>query len=239
MNALFEKVGGPLREVMHSTAANLGSPKSVRMTGAGDHYVEALVDKKDMVCAGSLAALESRGVDVVKDPNDSRDGEDCCVMYAAINGVVCARFCLRYELDVRFRRVCRDLTADGVGVRIRTLDPNIDRAMLVSLFGENADIGIRREPARAAIASNAAATSVVSRSGRFGLADALIVARRLRRAERAMLVAAVAQIIVGVALASAAVFLGVPGHLLSCCATVMQLLSVLPAALVYSLNIKR
>ena len=240
VNALFEKVGGPLREVMHSTAANLGEPKSVRMIGAADHYVEALVDKKDMVCAGSLSALESRGVDVVKDPNDSRDGEDGCVMYAAINGVVCARFCLRYELNSRVKGVCRDLMSDGVGVRIRTLDPNIDRALLVSLFGENADVGIRREPARAASASGAsAATSVVSRSGRFGLADALIVSRRLRRGERAMLIAAVVQIIVGVAAASAAVFLGVPGHLLSPFATVMQLLSVLPAAVIYSLNVKR
>ena len=54
-----------------------------------------------------------------------------------------------------------------------------------------------------------------------------------------MLIAAVVQIIVGVAAASAAVFLGVPGHLLSPFATVMQLLSVLPAAVIYSLNVKR
>ncbi len=238
VNALFQKAGGPLRELMQYTAANLGEPKSVIMTAAGDHYVEALVDKKNTVCAGSYTALTSRGIAVERNPDDSRDSEEACVMYAAINGEVCARFCVRYHLDESFLGAAKLLASDGIGIRLRTLDPNLDRAMLVAQFGEHIDAGVRREPVRTHF-DEPSGTSVVARGDRLGLAEPLVVGRRLSRAEHKLAVAGVLQLMVGVVVATLVLFFDVPSYMFSALSSVIQLLGVLPAALIYSLNVKR
>ncbi len=237
VNALFREAGGPLRRMMEYTAANLGQAKSAVMTAAGDHYVEALIDGENTVCAGSYAALTSRGIAIEKNRNDSRDSEDSCVMYAAINGVACARFCVRYTVSEKFLRTAELLAAEGIGIRLRTLDPNLDRAMLVAVFGESVDAGVRREPSRS-YPEEQAGTSIVARGDRLALAEPLVVSRRLCRAERKLAVAGILQLMVGVVAATLVTFFAVPGHMISALASIVQLLGVVPAAVIYSLNVK-
>ncbi len=60
VNALFQGVGGPLRNIMKYTASNLGEPKSVELLSASEHFVEAMIDGKNKVCAGSYKSEAKR-----------------------------------------------------------------------------------------------------------------------------------------------------------------------------------
>ncbi len=237
VNALFQKAGGSLRGVMHYTAANLGQAKSAVMTAAGDHYVEALIDGENTVCAGSYAALTLRGIAIEKNPDDSRDAEDACVMYAAINGLACARFCVRYNVSSNFLNKAGLLADEGIGVRLRTLDPNLDRALLVSKLGDRIDAGVRREPSRP-YPDEPSGASVVARGDDLALVEPLIIGRRLSRAERKLALTGVLQLMAGIVVATLVTFFDVPIYLFSSLAGIMQLLGVIPATIIYSLNVK-
>lgn len=236
VNALFIAVGGPLSDIMKFTASNLGDPKSVSLTGAADHYVEALVDKENTVCAGSANALAKRGIYIPKGDGDEGDVEGCSVMYAAINGEACARFCIKYTLNDSFKRTAETLASDGVGIRLRTLDPNIDRFLLFSTFGENVETSILREPHRDMSKESATVTAVFSRNSVKSLADPFVLGRRVRRLERAINIMRLVMMGVGITASALLIFFKCPVIYLPAAAVATQLVGLLPVVPIYFLG---
>ena len=237
VNALFQGVGGPLCDIMKYSASNLGTPKSVEMISASGHFVEARVDGKNTVCAGSFAALSKRGISILRDPQDSKDGETATVMYAAVNGEVSARFCIEYGIDAEFKRESSRLASEGMGVRIKTLDPNIDKALLVSLFGEDMPVSVERAPKNEENGKKGFVTSVFARGKAKNLITPLVVGRRIKRVEKSMNTAVIAEMSVGVFLSVLLLLLGVDGAIMPSAATAVQLLMLIPAVMIYLLGI--
>jgi hypothetical protein len=236
VNALFEGVGGPLRDIMKYTSSDLGAPSSVEIVSASEHFVEALIDGKTSVCAGSALALSRRGIVVQQDPQDAKDSQSAVVMYAAVNREVLARFCIEYNIDVDFLRESAKLAVDGVGIKVKTLDPNIDKAMLLFAFGEDIPTSIIREPKSKECLETGSVTSVFARGEAKNLVTPLVMGRRIKRVEKTMGTATVVEMSIGVFVSVALLLIGVPGTLLPGAATAVQLLMLIPSVMVYLLG---
>ena len=236
VNSLFSAVGGPLSEKLREISENVNVSKAVKLTGAADHYVEAVVDGDIKVSAGSYSALVQRGYNVPWD-NSGENGvfENSTFMYTAINGTVCARFCVKYLVSNDFVSIANTLASEGLGVKIRTLDPNIDRGLLFSIFGEQINSGIIREPQIDLPKNSSAVTAVFSRGNIKGLAEALVCAKRMKRIDAAMNVTSIVQVIIGILMSAALFFCGAPASWMSVAAAVMQLTCVIPAIIIYFL----
>ncbi len=237
VNALFQGVGGPLRNIMKYTASNLGEPRSVEMISASEHFVEAMIDGKNKVCAGSYNALTKRGIVISRDSQDAIDSENAIVMYTSVNGEVSARFCIEYVIDRDFKRESLNLAYDGVGIRIKTLDPNIDKELLIAAFGENITVSIERASKNEVGDEIGLLTSVFARGKAKNLITPLVLGRRMKRVERSMNIATVAEMSVGVFLSVLLLLLGVPGTLMPSAATAVQLLMLIPSVMIYLLGI--
>jgi hypothetical protein len=157
-------------------------------------------------------------------------------MYAAINGEACARFCIKYTLNDSFKRTAETLASDGVGIRLRTLDPNIDRFLLFSTFGENVETSILREPHRDMSKESATVTAVFSRNSVKSLADPFVLGRRVRRLERAINIMRLVMMGVGITASALLIFFKCPVIYLPAAAVATQLVGLLPVVPIYFLG---
>lgn len=230
VNALFEASESSLSKVMCQMAVGAEEARSAVLTAASEHYLEVLVDGSVSVCAGSYSALTKRGIAI---PKEETENIDAMLMYTAINGKASTRFCIEYSVDGEFLKTVKLLAADGIGVRIRTLDPNIDRAMLITLFGESANVGIKRIPKQKQQEGIPAVASVFARGDEKALAYALVKARRFLRMDRIMRKLGIVQLCFGAIAMMLLFFFSVPPIWLTVCAFGLQLLRACTAGLIY------
>lgn len=123
----FSIVGGPLAEVF-DTAANdtSSSSKRIRFMCSGRGYLCVKVDNEKVIFADKFG-MTSQGIEV----GNEREGKDgTSIMYIAVNGVLAAKLYIKYDIDEEFIRIVRLLNRNGVGVGIRTFDPNLNNELL-------------------------------------------------------------------------------------------------------------
>lgn len=123
----FSIVGGPLAEVF-DTAANetVISSKRIRFMCSGRSYLCVKVDNEKVIFADKFG-MTSQGIEV----GNEREGKDgSSVMYIAINSVLAAKLYIRYEIDEEFIKIVKLLNKNGVGVGIRSFDPNLNNELL-------------------------------------------------------------------------------------------------------------
>ena len=120
-----------------------------------------------------------------------------------------------------------------MGIRIRTLDPNIDKALLIAAFGEDVSVSIERAPKNSEENETGLVTSVFARGKAKNLITPLVMGKRIKRVERSMNAAVIAEMSVGVFLSVLLLLLGVDGTLMPSAATAVQLLMLIPAVMIY------
>lgn len=123
----FSLVGGPLAEVFEAAAnESVTASKRVRFVCTGRSILGFKIDNDKVVFADKFGMV-SQGIEI----GNEREGKDnLSVMYIAINDVLAAKMYIEYEIDEEFLRIVRMLNKNGVGVGIRTFDPNINNELL-------------------------------------------------------------------------------------------------------------
>ncbi len=131
MSALFTVVGGPLAYIFANAVDRRVSPAdNVAVDTDG---VIGSIDGVEIM-AGSAAFMESRGIEIPYDPEgDGQASQTTRIMYAAEDGVIYAKFYVRYMLSEEFTMILPIMLDDGVKPLVYTRDPNIDDGLFRSL----------------------------------------------------------------------------------------------------------
>lgn len=236
INALFAALHSPLSGAVSKAASELGSPDSAELVEAADGYAEALINGKDTVCAGSAEAFAEHGIKVIGTPTSRADGAS--VMYIAKNGNVCACLSVRYSINDKFKRMVARFRAEGISVKVRTIDPNIDRIMLSELVEAGVAVGVIREP-ETDVSQKIRATQIVARGNVKSLALPLIKGKRFRRLDSNMKRVRVAQTVFAIIVAAVMTFTVKDAVILPAAAALIQLICLIPGILAYHFTVNK
>ena len=144
--SVFSKVSGPLKNAFGDIPDNINLSDNVELINVYSDGIEALVDEKNKILVGKPNFLRARGIRLGKNAEDRYgDKGDTSVMYLAVNGALCARLYLKYNITHHFEKFAEDMAENGSWVGIRTIDPNITEEMVAGLHGDNIkDIHVMR-----------------------------------------------------------------------------------------------
>ncbi len=138
LSSLFHLVGGPICGFFNKSTKELGHTGSVTLKESVAGGLAATVDKFQ-VLVGDGEYMQSNGVKLFYDAEDERWIEKgVCIMFAAINHKLCAKFYVQYTMDPAFEHNVMRLSRAGIATIIRTYDPNITNRLLqrISALGD-------------------------------------------------------------------------------------------------------
>ena len=126
--AVFSKVGGPLKAVFEFATSEMTHSKSVEIKEISKEGIVALVDGKTSVHIGTGMFMRSRGIHpsyTAADVKIEEKGEES-IMFIALSGNLSAKLYVTYQFSAEFEKLARRLAAKGVGIGIRSSDPNVN-----------------------------------------------------------------------------------------------------------------
>lgn len=126
--AVFSKVGGPLKAVFEFATSEMVHSKSVEIKDIGKDGIVALVDGKTLVHIGTGAFMKSRGIHpsyTAADVRVEERGEES-IMFIALGGKLGAKLYVTYQFSAEFEKLARKLAARGISIGIRSCDPNVN-----------------------------------------------------------------------------------------------------------------
>ena len=138
---LFRKLGGTVRSIGQKSPMRQEADPPVTLVRIPENGVEAIVDNRYHLLAGSAAFLAKSGVRVPKESTDRalRRAPNVALMYVAVDGVLKLSYEIGYTVKPSFEESIRLLLDSRASVAVQTYDPNLNDAFLQSMRGENAD----------------------------------------------------------------------------------------------------
>lgn len=239
----FSLVGGPLDGVFRNSTAELGLSSDLCLQQVLEGGLIAGVDGR-RICVGSGDFMLKQKIRMYYDAEDEQilaNGKTC-IMYAAEDGKLSAKFYIRYRMDEAFERDVERLAAKNIRVLIRTFDPNIRKVLIdkISYTGRY-DVRVVRKTMEQQhdYAAPQANSGIVTRRSVREIVRVLLACRRACRltafSERGGLVVGCTGMLLSVLLAALGLMLSAPTWLLA----VYQLLWILPVWLASTLYITR
>lgn len=126
--AVFSKIGGPLKNVFEFATSEMVHSKNVEIKEISKEGVVAIVDARTSVLIGTGSFMRSCGIHPKYTSADLKledEGEDS-IMFIALNGTLGAKLYVTYKFSSEFEKLARRLAERGVGIGIRSSDPNIN-----------------------------------------------------------------------------------------------------------------
>ena len=129
--SIYAVLGGPLADVLNVVTADFGHSENTEILVIENEGVEAIVDEHHLYI-GKADYLRKHGFVPVSDPDDEEieGGGDLNIMYLVCDDEVVAKLYVRYRIDPEFEVTLKNLYRSGICVGIKTVDPNINDAML-------------------------------------------------------------------------------------------------------------
>lgn len=131
--SLFANIGGPLHVIFAKTLEKRCTPATDQVIE--DDGVSGRVDGKT-VCAGTAEYMHRNGIKIPEDNDRTYSGigaESMKVMYGAENGVVFAKFYIRYSFSEEFTSLLPALREEHIVPLVYTSDPNVSNELLRTL----------------------------------------------------------------------------------------------------------
>ncbi len=218
MSALFMNVGGPLDEIFSkSLDKKCETANGIIIKENG--LIGEIEGKK--VMAGSYDFMISEGAEPPTDEDDGRESFDATtLMYAAENGVVYAKFYVRYRFSEEFTMLLPTLIEEKIVPLVYTRDPNLTNELMRKLTAGTSTVRILKKntiPVRDFAPSKLSA-GMVSNGDKSNLVNLLLLSRRYVKFNTRMRVSERSAMIVGLvlgALISLSGMLPLPSALLS------------------------
>ena len=235
--AVFSKVGGPLKGVFEFATTEMTHSKHVVIKEISKEGISAVVDGRTSVLIGTGAFMRSRYIHPTYTAADLKleeKGEDS-IMFIALNGVLGAKLYVTYQFSAEFEKLAKKLNERGVNIGIRSADPNINNKW-AKRYGEakRMPISIVR-PTLKEIKPNEKSieSGVVSTKNVRALSEALMMCIKLDNLERIFgNMRTVALIIMGIVSFAFVLLLGINiitilSMVLACglCASIMTLIT--------------
>ncbi len=129
---LFRTLGGTLRGVSTSDLSEETWEERVEILKIYEQGVEARIDGKVHIFAGTSAFMVSQGIRV---PGESaellvRRNVESCILYLAFDGKLRLGYEVDYRISGRFEQTVAELAEAGTAVAIETCDPNLHEDFL-------------------------------------------------------------------------------------------------------------
>lgn len=142
-HSVFSKVDGPLKNAFGDVTDKIKLSDNVKLVNVCDGGIEAVVDDKNRIFAGSAEFLHSKGVVLGRATDERAHEKDAtCAMYMSVNNALCAKLYLKYAVTHRFEAFIEDMAENRAHIGIRTIDPNITEEMM-SVLCQNISYGIK------------------------------------------------------------------------------------------------
>ncbi len=124
---LFSVLGGTLRGVTTSDLSEETYEDRVEILRVMDEGVEARIDGKVRVLAGTSAFMIQNGIRVPGEGAEVsvRRHVESCILYLAFDGKLRLGYEVDYRISGRFEQMVADLAQSGVATAIETVDPDI------------------------------------------------------------------------------------------------------------------
>ena len=138
---LFRKLGGTLRALGDSIPPLAKGDPETAVVRIQDDGVEAMIDHRYHVLAGSAEFLRRSGIRVPRESSDKalRRTVDTSPMYVAVDGVLKLNYEVQYSVNDDFESLIRDLADTDCRVSLYGYDPNLTNDFLAALRGEDAE----------------------------------------------------------------------------------------------------
>ena len=147
---LFRRLGGTLTSLGDSVPPLAKGDPETAVVRIQDDGVEAMIDHRYHVLAGSAEFLRRSGIRVPRESSDKalRRTADTSPMYVAIDGVLKLNYEVQYSISDDFESLIRDLADADCNVSLYSYDPNLTNAFLTALRGEDAETVCTVKPGR-------------------------------------------------------------------------------------------
>ena len=128
IQAVFSKIGGPLKGVFEFATSEMTHSKSVEVKEITKEGIIAKVDGRTVVHIGTGSFMKRQGIHPSYTNADLKLEElgEESIMFISLNGKLGAKLYVTYQFSGEFEKLARKLTARGVGIGIRSSDPNIN-----------------------------------------------------------------------------------------------------------------
>ena len=128
-SAVFKPISGPLNRLFAEAADYEVTNETVEYIDISDDGLEAVVNR-ERVRIGQASYFTRYGYLL-----DDESYGNYRIMYVEIGNVIALKVKLVYNIDKDFEKILQNLYKSGMGVVIRTSDPNINLAMIESIIG--------------------------------------------------------------------------------------------------------
>ncbi len=128
-SVVFEPISGPLNKLFTGAADYEVTKESVDYVDISDDGLEAVVNR-ERVRIGQASYFTKYGYML-----DDESSKNYRIMYVEIGNVLSLKIQLVYNIDKDFEKILQNLYKSGMGIVIRTSDPNINITMLESVIG--------------------------------------------------------------------------------------------------------
>lgn len=128
-SVVFEPISGPLNRLFAGAADYEVTSETVEYTDISDDGIEAVVNR-ERVRIGQASYFEKYGYAL-----DDESRGNYRIMYVEIGNVIALKVRIVYNIDKDFEKILLNLYKSGMGVVIRTSDPNININMIESIIG--------------------------------------------------------------------------------------------------------
>ena len=236
--AVFSKVGGPLKGVFEFATTEMVHSKNVEIKEISKEGISAIVDGRTSVLIGTGAFMRSRYIHPSYTTSDIKleeKGEES-IMFIALNGILGAKLYVKYQFSSEFEQLAKQLNARGINIGIRSADPNVNKKWATNYGNaKKMPISIVRPTLKELKPSDKSIESgIVSTKNVRALVQALIMCSKLDSFERVLNnIRTVALVIMGI-LSFALILLSEANFVMSMmvltiacgvCASIMALLS--------------
>ena len=128
-SAVFRPISGPLNKIFSEAAEYEVTNESVDYIDISEDGLEAVVNR-ERVRIGQASYFKRYGYVLEEESYGNYR-----IMYVEIGNVIALKLKLVYNIDKDFEKILQNLYKSGMGVVIRTSDPNINLAMVESIIG--------------------------------------------------------------------------------------------------------
>lgn len=233
--SVYAVLGGPLADVLNVVTADFGHSENTEILVIENEGVEAIVDEHHLYI-GKADYLRKHGFVPVSDPDDEEieGGGDLNIMYLVCDDEVVAKLYVRYRIDPEFEVTLKNLYRSGICVGIKTVDPNINDAML------STRIRLSKYPVRvlkysditdSRRGSDRTDSGIVSKKSAKALLRTFTLCDKVKHVTRTNLVVNIITMVVGLILSLAVALLGSIAGISSVYVALFQLFWLVPVYL--------
>jgi len=198
--AVFTPLGGPLGGLFRNTTSDYKVTSDVDYIRIDDDGIECAVEDRH-VFVGKYSFINRCGYSLYKQTAEDEDETGGTYsIYMVLDDHVVALVKVKYNVSKEVRKKLKNLKKAGIGICVRTFDPNITTAMVMALVGDMS-LALRvikcKKRSQRRVNLKESSSGIITSGDPSCLYNALACTERCRIASRALQVMSIVCLLIG------------------------------------------